>query len=286
MSPWVAQDIGGPVVPGGARKDGDCLLAGGGGAILSPASGAADRFHFVHRELTGDGVLTARVSWIDRKRTGQVGLMLREGLEPGARYMAVAVHSDRNDVICTTLRRFQADAEAQVALGPRHAAGEVWIQLERQGTNFTTRLSADGKSWTALRTLGLTRADLALRGGLFAAGDDAAGALMTGRACVRISGGEVEGLAPFRRGDVRADGILDVTDPVNVLGFLFLGSPSSLGCPASADADRNGALELTDAVYLLSFLFLGGPAPGDPFPDCGPDPGSGFLTCKDHPPCR
>lgn len=79
----------------------------------------------------------------------------------------------------------------------------------------------------------------------------------------------------FRRGDFNADGILDITDAIAILNFLFRGAEPPL-CRDAADADDNGKVELTDAIHLLhvlflgegSILFLGGAIPGpDPTPD-------------------
>jgi hypothetical protein len=95
--------------------------------------------------------------------------------------------------------------------------------------------------------------------------------------------GEREPEGPlFVRGDSDANGTLETTDAVRVLGFLFLGgSYPAPACLDAADADDNGCLDLTDAVRILGYLFLGGasPPPALPSPsiavyppeDCGPD---------------
>jgi hypothetical protein len=83
----------------------------------------------------------------------------------------------------------------------------------------------------------------------------------------------------FVRGDTDSNGRLELTDPIIVLNFLFLGT-SRPRCSDAADGDDNGRLELTDAVRVLNFLFLGLAAPPAPSPssavytagDCGLDP--------------
>ena len=76
----------------------------------------------------------------------------------------------------------------------------------------------------------------------------------------------------FRRGDANVDGKLDISDPIAVLGYLFLGTAADL-CHDAGDADDDGDLNITDAIYALNYLFLGGPALPAPGPeDCGPDP--------------
>jgi len=75
----------------------------------------------------------------------------------------------------------------------------------------------------------------------------------------------------FVRGDGNCDGILEITDAVLLLDWLFRGSRLAC-CRAAFDTDANDRREITDAVYLLSFLFQGGPAPAAPFPSCAPAP--------------
>ena len=76
----------------------------------------------------------------------------------------------------------------------------------------------------------------------------------------------------FRRGDVDSNRVLEITDAIVLLSFLFLGGPEP-ACLDASDADDNGALEITDAINVLAYLFTGGdptPAPGPV--SCGPDP--------------
>lgn len=75
----------------------------------------------------------------------------------------------------------------------------------------------------------------------------------------------------FRRGDVDGSGRINVTDPISLLGHLFLGEAAP-ACVDAADADDSGRLNLTDPILLLSYLFTGGPGPADSWQGaCGPD---------------
>ena len=65
----------------------------------------------------------------------------------------------------------------------------------------------------------------------------------------------------FRRGDVNDSGALEVTDAINLLGWLFLGSPGA-SCMDAADTDNSGRLDLSDAINILVFLFGGDLPPG------------------------
>jgi hypothetical protein len=82
------------------------------------------------------------------------------------------------------------------------------------------------------------------------------------------------------RGDSDSNSLIELTDAIRILGFLFVGGASPLpACFDSADSDDNGQLELTDAVRILGFLFLGLRPPEPPGPsgaryetaDCGLD---------------
>jgi len=76
----------------------------------------------------------------------------------------------------------------------------------------------------------------------------------------------------FRRGDSNGDGRVELSDAINTLGCLFLGSRCT-SCPDAEDANDDGRRDLGDAVSILSVLFQSGPplpAPG--VSTCGSDP--------------
>src|SRR5207245_2645641 len=64
-------------------------------------------------------------------------------------------------------------------------------------------------------------------------GDCAPGLLST-RIAFEPATSETAAGGRFRRGDVNGDGTLDLSDPVLILGFLYLGNPGELSCPAAA----------------------------------------------------
>src|SRR2546426_12753209 len=85
-------------------------------------------------------------------------------------------------------------------------------------------------------------------------------------------GGDPGGGRAFTRGDANSDGHLDISDPVQVLNYLFLNTAGlALSCADASDADDSGTLDISDAVMVLNFLFLGGPPPRPPFPEPGHD---------------
>jgi len=89
----------------------------------------------------------------------------------------------------------------------------------------------------------------------------------------------------FRRGDADDNGIVELTDGISVLNFLFLGGPIP-NCLDSADADDNGRVELSDAVGVFGYLFLGIDPPAAPGPtECGVDTTDDELDCSEHGSC-
>ena len=61
----------------------------------------------------------------------------------------------------------------------------------------------------------------------------------------------------FVRGDTTNDGVIDISDGVRVLAFLFGGGPEPT-CADTSDSNDSGEVDLSDAIYVFSFLFLGG----------------------------
>ena len=86
----------------------------------------------------------------------------------------------------------------------------------------------------------------------------------------------------FIRGDADANGVIEITDGIFVLNFLFQGGVAPL-CDDAPDADDNGAIEITDPIYTFDFLFLGGLPPPAPSPSCGTDP---TADCLAYPACH
>jgi hypothetical protein len=82
----------------------------------------------------------------------------------------------------------------------------------------------------------------------------------------------------FVRADANGDELLDISDAVTVLLYLFAGLGTD--CEDALDADDSGALDISDAVYALEHLFRGGPAIPAPYPAAGDDPTADALGCE------
>jgi hypothetical protein len=72
-------------------------------------------------------------------------------------------------------------------------------------------------------------------------------------------------------GDSNQDGILDISDPIQLLTFLFIGGDDPIPCEGSLtqggnkqllDLNTDDQVDLSDAIFTLSFLFLDGAPPG------------------------
>ena len=89
----------------------------------------------------------------------------------------------------------------------------------------------------------------------------------------------VEAGGVFIRGDFNMDGQVDISDPVALLQHLYLGNPGT--CLDAGDVNDNEVLDITDAIRILAFLFQQGQVPAAPFPVAGIDPDDGgALGCE------
>ena len=87
-----------------------------------------------------------------------------------------------------------------------------------------------------------------------------------------VDDGEVEPAGGLQMpGDVNQDGVLNLSDAVSVLTYLFQGTPAELPCGdgsaadagnrALLDSDGGGTIHMADAIYVLNFLYQGGAPP-------------------------
>lgn len=88
----------------------------------------------------------------------------------------------------------------------------------------------------------------------------------------------------FRRGDINADGNVDLSDAISLLTYLFRDAPDP-SCLDAADANHDKAIDLSDAITVLMHLFGDTGNLSDPFEACGLNPGEDGLGCLSFPPC-
>ncbi len=72
----------------------------------------------------------------------------------------------------------------------------------------------------------------------------------------------------YVRGNVNSDQLVDISDSLNILNFLFAGgaSPDPM---VAADLNHDDRIDIADPVFLLGYLFYNGAAPAMPFPAAG-----------------
>lgn len=129
------------------------LVASGGsvdlqsGVAVGPdGRPVADDFHFVHRTLTGDGTVVARVvDQADSHPGAAAGLIVKDGVTRGSTYAAVAVTPGAGVRMTADF----ADVRSRAGTAPR------WLRLTRAGTRVTGYDSVDGTRWRELGSVRL-----------------------------------------------------------------------------------------------------------------------------------
>jgi len=91
---------------------------------------------------------------------------------------------------------------------------------------------------------------------------------------IRINEGVV-----FTRGDANDDTIVNISDALKVLDFLFEAEPAGR-CHKALDANDDGSINISDPVYVLAFLFASGKRIPPPYPEAGIDPTPDGLPCS------
>ncbi len=135
--PWNGMDIGGLTPAGAAQADnGVFTLTGGSGAL----AGTSDRFHFVYQSVTGDCILSARITaGSDPNSVAGAGLMVRQALESGSDFVAVTLMPGQGAV--STYRTVYAPQTA--AVESAGAASLVWVKLVKRADAVQGYTAAD-----------------------------------------------------------------------------------------------------------------------------------------------
>ena len=90
----------------------------------------------------------------------------------------------------------------------------------------------------------------------------------------------------FKRGDCNFDDLINISDPAEVISFLFgVGTWKPLPpCLDACDANDDGRLDLGDSFFILSYLFNLGTPPPSPGPDIlGIDETEDKIECDLNP---
>jgi ABC-type transport system involved in multi-copper enzyme maturation permease subunit len=146
-----------------------------------------DAFYFVHRPLTGNGSITARLTSLTgelptasggRVRAGQgpasgmhpgvepwskAGIIIKASTRQGSAYAAVLATGDHG-----TRMQYNYTQDTAGPPGRPSAASPRWLRLTRSGDTITGYASADGTRWTQIGTATLAGLPATVQGGLFA----------------------------------------------------------------------------------------------------------------------
>jgi ABC-type transport system involved in multi-copper enzyme maturation permease subunit len=127
-----------------------------------------DAISLVHQPLTGDGSITARVLELTGDagylhEWAKAGLIIRESIEPGARYTAILVTPEHGVRLQTN---YTTDLAASAETTPR------WLRLTRAGDAITAYESSDGATWREVGTVELDDLPQTVEVGMFATSPD------------------------------------------------------------------------------------------------------------------
>jgi regulation of enolase protein 1 (concanavalin A-like superfamily) len=156
--PWKGEDIGMVGMPGGSGRNRRAFQARGSGGDIWAES---DQFHFLHRPVTGDVEIVARLTGVERtNQDAKAGLMFRETLAPDSRNLYMAAFPTQTSaagVVSGKGTRLQFRDKKNdnltgfVDLGSLSAgtpdAAPIWLRLTRKGGLFEGFMSADGATW-------------------------------------------------------------------------------------------------------------------------------------------
>jgi hypothetical protein len=132
-----------------AESAGTITMSGSGTDIWN----TVDEFRFACKSLTGDGTMVAKVESVGNTDPwAKAGVMIRESLDPGARFAAVyATPGNGVRYQARTLNAGSATSDTSVATPEQMAlTTPVWIKVERKGSSFSCFYSMDGATWTTM----------------------------------------------------------------------------------------------------------------------------------------
>ncbi len=317
LSPWTGSFIGEEFVGGTGRFVGGCLqgFAGGRGLvdpipICDPCEfDLDDQFFFINREVGVEASITARIDeteiapldgeivnrgWQGREG-GRVGVMIRESLESDSPFTFMGLWNEEGQLKPVFVRRRRGGEPSLRTIDPGILLepADAWVRVERNGATLRGLVSDNGEDWTLFSRTRLDSPAETMFAGLVVSAGDSREEPEGIFADVTFCDIEIEGLTAtgFVRGDANADGQVNITDALTILGFLFLGEAAP-PCLDAADVDDNGGTAINDGIGILGWLFQGGNAPRPPTPadsdfgpeSCGPDPTDDDLECAFPPP--
>ena len=140
---WTGKDIGSPAKEGYSWSYRDVFTISGGGSDIWNTS---DQFHYVYKQLSGDGEIVARVYSLqeDINSWSKAGVMIRESLNANSKFAMMVVTPDNG-------ASFQYRTSTGSSCGHSAQSGlkaPLWVKVKRSGSTLTGYYSTDGSSWT------------------------------------------------------------------------------------------------------------------------------------------
>ena len=144
-SPWLNRDIGGVAAAGSASyADGTFTVNASGADIW----GTSDEFHYVYQPLSGNGVITARVTSLTNTNSwAKAGVMIRETLNANSKHATTVITPGQG---VSFQRRTSTGSGTSATTTLASVTIPEWVRLERNGTTFTAWHSENGTSWTQI----------------------------------------------------------------------------------------------------------------------------------------
>lgn len=140
-APWLHGDIGSPAIAGSATPTSAGFIVNASGNDIW---NNADAFHFVYRDLSGDGGLIARVATLtNTDQWAKAGVMIRESLAAGSKHASTLV-TPANGINFQRRGGTNGDSSSNGTGG----AAPAWVRIHRAGNVFISSTSPDGVVWT------------------------------------------------------------------------------------------------------------------------------------------
>jgi regulation of enolase protein 1 (concanavalin A-like superfamily) len=144
-APLVGEDIGSVFLAGSDSYSAEGVFtvrASGADVFTAP-----DGFRFLHRTVTGDVTVIARVTGLQNTDAwAKAGVMIRETTAPDSRFAYSTVTADNGVSFGRRTVTGGLGGSSSIA-GP---AAPTWVKLTRNGNSFTAFYSPDGQHWTPL----------------------------------------------------------------------------------------------------------------------------------------
>jgi regulation of enolase protein 1 (concanavalin A-like superfamily) len=146
-----------PQAIGAATPAGSIIAASGGFNVAGGGStigGTSDQFQFAYEVRSGDFDIMARLNALTQTDPfAQAGLIAREDLTPNGRFAAALATPSLNGAAFES--RSAVGAAASTSGSVRVNYPDMWLRLQRVGSQFTGYASYDGLLWQQMGTVSI-----------------------------------------------------------------------------------------------------------------------------------